>query len=119
MFGIIMEDLQKDLEKDIFNMILNFRSKASVTFSTTLHVVKIISSVIQRITNQIFEGVDKYFNSVAGLAESHSPFLRKMESTFEKIKSSTLSYDSEDKIRRRYQSHPLFVPPKSVVVSSR
>ncbi len=111
-----MVELENDLKNNLFEMMLEIRAKASVTFTTTLLIINIISSVINFLLDKILYAV--------GQCLSADPFetrnkLVQLETAFGRLKTCTTVFDSEFKIRKYYESHPLFVQPKEIVISQR
>jgi len=118
-FDSIMSSLNESLIGELFNTLLNLRAKASVTFSTTVDVVNTVSNIVQLVMNKVLEAVRKFFSLSADTAESPMLLVEKMASAFEKIKRTASAYDSEAKIRKSYENHPLFVQPREIVLSHR
>ncbi len=118
-FDSVMSSLNESLIKELFSTLLNLRAKASVTFSTTVGVIKTVSNIIQLVMNKVLEAVRNYVHLSADISASPSLLVEKMASAFEKIKKAASVYDSELKIRQSYETHPLFVQPKEIVLSHR
>lgn len=114
---------QNELSREIFEMLLDLRSKASITFSTTVLVVRMISTVINMLLDNVSRGLRGHFSLSLDHPDIASLLLQL--TSFEKIKSCASQFDSEYKIRKKYQAHPLILsiyslsPSVSLLLQSR
>lgn len=115
-FEQFMEELENNLKTNLFEMILEFRAKSSVTFTTTLFIINIIGSIINLLLDKILYAVGQCLSADSSETRRN---LVKIEEAFNRLKKCTTAFDSEFKIRQKYMSHPLFVKPKEVVISQR
>jgi len=115
-FEDIVRKFEEELSNDIFEMLLDFRSKASVTLQTSLHAVDMISFFMTRFGDMLLEAIRLLLPTAIVDIEN---VMAKLRLLIDQIKKTTTRFNSEDKIRRKYASHPLFVPPESLVISKR
>ena len=115
-FEEIVRQFEEELSNDIFEMLLDFRSKASVTLQTSLHAVDMISFFMTRFGDMLLEAIRLLLSTAIF---DIGNVMAKLRLLMDKIKKTTTRFNSEDKIRRKYASHPLFVPPESLVISKR
>lgn len=111
-----MQNLASAVHDSIFLLIAELRSKGSVTYSCSLKVVDIISTVIDTIVDKTLAGFDSEFCGVIDPLEIPAK-IQTIKSELANIKTVPLAFNSEFKISQLFQKHPLFVKPVDLLLS--
>ena len=111
-----MQNLASAVHDSIFLLIAELRSKGSVTYSCSLKVVDIISTVIDTIVDKTLAGFDSEFCGVIDPLEIPAK-IQTIKSELANIKTVPLAFNSEFKISQLFQKHPLFVQPVDLLLS--
>jgi hypothetical protein len=114
-FNQPLEDLVK--EKAV-SLLIELRAKGNIPYTESLDFIRRLSTFIDIL---IFSTLKSFNQAFLGISEVNEVFEKNaaFNDQLEIVKSALLDLDSEYKIQKLYERHPLFVKRETVSVGSR
>ena len=111
-------DIRDSLSNDVFNFVLFLRSKSAIPYTSCMSILGLLESLIKKLVKSFSEILETKFKAISDVL-SIPGVVTTTIIELEAINSIFLGFKSEYQIKQRYKTHPLYVPPKSVVVGKR
>lgn len=108
------DEFLTDLKNSAFNMLLGFRSKNAIPYTTTIEIVNHVKSFV---TSVIQKSVAIVNQELADNVENNATRRENIIAKLNLIPSVFSALETEWKVRKMYERHPRFVLPKTVKMS--
>lgn len=111
-------DLKESLYLDVFNFLVSVRSKSGVPYTTSLSILKTFERFFKKILDSFGNILNLKFKSI----QDHKLIpgvISSIVTDLDSIKTIFTEFQSEFRIQKLYESHPMFVPHKAVAVGTR